>query len=434
MHLADVARRPCLRVIHFVALLAAGIAGGAVTLPGDGQALFISRTHAAEPKWEAQELATKLTVGYAVRLLDMNQDQKLDIAIVDSERILWLENPSWQEHILIDAGQTKKDNVCFAPHDIDGDGRLDFAVGADWNPGNTGSGGTIQWIRSTGKPAERWNVLPIGEEPTTHRMIFADLDRDGRPELVVAPLLGRESTRPNYAERGVRILAYKIPAKPDNDRWVPQVISDDLHVTHNLLASDMDGDGHLELVLVSFEGVHLLERTPEGSWKRTRIGTGNQETSPNRGASEIKRGRFGNGSDYLATIEPWHGHQVVTYTRPKGARPASGDWLWQRQVLDEELQWGHAIACANLDDDPDEELVIGVRDDKAAESRRGLRIYDPQNNGELRWSRTVIDPGGVAIEDLGTGDLDGDGRADIVTVGRQTHNVKIYWNRGSASR
>src|SRR5215211_1113723 len=95
-----------------------------------------------------QELKTKLTVGYAVRLLDMNDDKRLDICIVDTERILWLENPNWNEHILIDK-QTKKDNVCFAPADIDGDGKLDFAVGADWRPFDTENSGTIQWIKRT---------------------------------------------------------------------------------------------------------------------------------------------------------------------------------------------------------------------------------------------------------------------------------------------
>lgn len=415
-----------------LAMLIAAIQLFATLAMWDG--IVTVRLLAEEPTWKAEELSTKLTVGYAVRLLDMNQDNKLDIAIVDSERILWLENPTWQEHVLIGAGPTKKDNVCFAPYDIDGDGKLDFAVGAEWNPGNTASGGTIQWIRAMQNPAEGWQVLPIGEEPTTHRMLFADLDGDGRAELVVAPLLGRDTTRPNYAERGVRLLAYKIPAKPATDRWVPEVINDELHVTHNLLASDMDGDGQTELLLVSFEGVHLLERKKDGTWKRTRIGTGNQTTSPNRGASEIRRGRLANGNDYLATIEPWHGSQVVVYTRPKGLRPADGDWLWNREVLDEELTWGHAVTCANLDDDPDEELVIGVRDDQTAESRRGLRIYDPKPAGAGKWTRSVIDPGGVAIEDLSVGDLDGDKRADIVTVGRQTHNVKIYWNRSSSAR
>jgi hypothetical protein len=133
------------------------------------------------------------------------------------------------------------------------------------------------------------------------------------------------------------------------------------------------------------------------------------------------------GRDYLATIEPWHGNQVVVYQRPADPRPKTGDWLWRRKVLDEELQWGHAVACANLDDDSDEELIIGVRDDASPQARRGLRIYDP-NASTDSWKRFVVDPGSVAIEDLAAADLNGDNRIDIVAVGRQTHNVKIYWN------
>src|SRR5438093_4194837 len=140
--------------------------------------LFASWLAAAEFSFRDQELPTRLTVGYDVRLIDMNGDKRLDIAIVDSDRILWLENPNWNEHVILQ-GQTKKDNVCFAPYDIDGDGRLDFAVGADWQPTNTKSGGTIQWITGSNNPAGQWMLHPIMEYPTTHRMNFADLDGDG---------------------------------------------------------------------------------------------------------------------------------------------------------------------------------------------------------------------------------------------------------------
>jgi hypothetical protein len=381
---------------------------------------------AAEIAFKDQELPTKLGVGYAVRLVDMNDDGRLDICVVDTDRILWLANPNWEEHVLIDK-QTKKDNVCFAPADIDGDGKLDFAVGADWKPTNTESGGTIQWIRQ-GKPGGLWEVFPIGEEPTVHRMNFADLNGDGKLELIVAPLQGRGTKSPAWNQNGVRLLSFAIPEDPVKGPWKSEVINDDLHVTHNFQVTDLNRDGQPDILIVSFEGVHLLEQGKDGKWVRTRIGTGDQESSPNRGASEIKHGRLANSQDYIATIEPWHGNQVVVYTRPSGERPTSGEWLWTRTVLDNKLKWGHAVWCANLDDDADDELIIGVRDNLDSENRCGLRIYDPVDAAKGEWKRTVVDPGSVAIEDAAAGDLNGDGKTDVVAVGRATHNVKIYWN------
>jgi len=393
---------------------------------------------AADVQFRDQELPTRLTVGYAVRLLDMNGDQRLDIAIVDSERILWLENPNWNEHVILQ-GQTKKDNVCFAPYDIDRDGRLDFAVGADWQPTNTKSGGTIQWITGGQNPGGQWILHPIMEYPTTHRMNFADLDGDGRHELIVSPLMGKETTRPNFAEHGTPLMVFQVPADPVKGPWKPETICDDVHVTHNFQVTDFNGDGKPDILLVSFEGVHLLERQADGRWQRTHIGAGNQETTPNKGSSEIKLGKLAVGGAfgrYIATIEPWHGHQVVVYTPPIAPRPSTGEWLWQRNVLDEELKWGHAVWATNLDADEDQELVIGVRDNLNDSVKCGVRIYDPQVHGaisprvppKVEWTRQLVDPGSVAVEDLTAGDLNGDGRADLVAVGRATHNVKIYWN------
>jgi len=256
-------------------------------------------------------------------------------------------------------------------------------------------------------------------------MRFADLDGDGKPELIVAPLKGRDTTEPDFAENGVRLLSFRIPADPVKEEWPVTVINDKLHVMHNFQPIDVSGDKELDVLCASFEGVTLLERNGDGSWRSSHIGEGEQATSPNRGASEIKLGQLAGGAKYIGTIEPWHGHKVVVYSQPRIKAENTYRSQWSRQVLDKDLLWGHAVWCANLDGDADEELIIGVRDHKDEANRSGLRIYDP-TSGE--WKRHVIDPGGVNIEDLAAGDLNGDGKIDIVAVGRQSHNVKIYWN------
>jgi hypothetical protein len=110
--------------------------------------------------------------------------------------------------------------------------------------------------------------------------------------------------------------------------------------------------------------------------------------------------------------------------------------MMDRHVIDEHLKWGHAIQCADLDGDLDHEIIVGVRDnlsDKPGE-RRGVRIYKALDKRGTRWARHIVEDGGVAVEALAVADLNGDGRPDIVAAGRQTGNVRIYWNEGIKSK
>ena len=374
------------------------------------------------------ELPEKLSVGYAVLLVDVNGDGKKDIVVVDTDRVIWFENPTWKVHTIIKK-MTKPDNVCIDAYDIDGDGQLDFALGADWKPFNTNAGGTLQWLKRGKNIDDPWSVYPIDMEPTVHRIRFADIDGNGKKALISVPLMGRGSSAKNNWVDGspLRVTAYRIPKDPTKDRWMPEVLDETLHVSHNFHPIDAMGRKGQDILTASYEGVGLLSMS-SGKWKNQRIGAGNQDTPKGkRGASEIKQGKLKNGKKFIATIEPWHGDQVVVYTEPTETGK-----MWDRHVIDEELRWGHAVSCADLDGDGSDELIIGVRDDpKAGEKvtdRRGVRIYKVMDDKGAKWQRQIIDNGGVAVEDLTVADLTGSGKMDIVAVGRQTHNVRIYWN------
>ena len=375
-----------------------------------------------------QELDTGLKVGYAVTLTDVDGDGKKDVVVVDTARVIWFQNPSWKQRNVI-VGGTKPDNVCIAAHDIDGDGHVDFALGAFWAPTNTKDSGTLQWLKRGKTLDEPWSIHPIDTEPTIHRIRFADVDGDGRQELISVPLHGRGATaKGNFMDgQPVRITAYRIPKAPTTDRWPTEVLDQSLHVVHNFAPIPAAGGKRSDVLTASYEGVNLLS-LDGGKWTRRHLGTGNQETPKGkRGSSEIKQGTLKGGRKFIATIEPWHGDQVVVYTEP-----AAAGQMWKRNVLDDQLRWGHAVWCADLDGDGGDELIVGVRDDPGAKDavkdRRGVRVYKATDEAGSHWVRQLVDPGGVAVEDLAVADLDDDGLPDIVAVGRQTGNVRVYWN------
>lgn len=387
---------------------------------------------AAPPQFQAQEIDKSLTVGYGVRLADLNGDKKLDIVVADSARVIWFENGPWTLHT-IHGKLSRRDNVCLAVSDIDGDGKPDIALGAEWDFNNTKDGGSLQWLRQGDKIGEPWQLFPIlDSEPTLHRINFADVNGDGKAELVVGPLKGRGSTaQNNWADTGARLLSFAIPADPTKGPWQPVVLLDQLHVMHNFNAVDFPGASGgktKDLLIASYEGVSLLTQEAGGKPTLRQIGAGDQaDPKGARGSSEVKMGALKGGTYYVATIEPFHGDKVAVYSPAKGA---TKDQPWQRTVIDTQIKGGHALWCADLDGDTNDEIIVGSREPASPQAPFGVNIYQAEfSTGQAKWVKHALDAGGVAVEDLACGDLDGDGKVDIVAVGRATHNVKIYWNR-----
>jgi hypothetical protein len=364
--------------------------------------LLLAVAPADFPRFEPQELASDLGIGYAVLTPDLNGDQKPDILVVDKHRVLWFENPTWERRTILQ-GKTAPDNVCAATADVDGDGKLDVVLGAGWKPTDTRTPGTLQWLRRGRSLDDEWELFPIPcDEPTVHRIRVID------QHLIVAPLQGRDCTaKGNWVDgRPVRILRYPLPADPTKPvAWEPEVVSEEFFTVHNFAVAGnglLIGNGRGLARRLGRPGAieHLTDALYPGC----------------RGASEVAL-----SGGLVATVEPWHGNQVVVYPH-----------VATRKVLDDKLRWGHAIKLADLDGDGSAEVIAGIRDDPGKgdpfPDRRGVRVYRSAD-GWKTFTRHLIDPGGVAVEDVAVEDLDGDRRPDLIAVGRQTKNLKVYWNR-----
>jgi hypothetical protein len=323
---------------------------------------------------------------------------------------------AWQTQRLLE-NQTELDNVCIAPHDIDGDGRIDFALGAGWT-----KVGTLQWITRTATAGAPWQVHPIAQEPWLHRVRWGDLLGTGRPQLVVSPLNKTQGD-------GVRLLAFEIPDNPRTDPWPATAIDQQLNAMHNHWLTDFDGDKRTDCLTASMEGVTLFPGRMPGQPlpPPIRIGRGmpGDESKPQvTGAGELRVGRW-QGRPFVCTVEPMHGTSVVVYLE---SPRADGRRAYERIVVDASLRRGHAVVVADMDRDGRDDLVIGHSDPGGLPP--GVAIYTADDDSGKKWTRHVLDAGAMATEDLAVADLDGDGWLDVVAGGRATHNVRVYWNRG----
>ena len=376
--------------------------------------------HAAkglELRFRAQEIAANFGVGYAVTSGDINGDGRVDVVAISGTELAWFENPTWQKHTALGPGATVADNVAVAVHDVDGDGRLDMALAAGWGGKDTG---TLQWVRQ-GAPGEPWRVYPIHAERTMHRILWADVNGDGRRDLIGAPLHGAGNGGAESKAMGARLLVFTVPSDPQKDRWPMEVADARNNIMHNVTAMKLPAsDGQDTIVTASREGLFAIRRGADGVWSRRQIGEG--------APGEVRLGTV-DGRRMLATVEPWHGAGVAIY-----AEEPSG--LWTKTMIESELSEGHALGWGDLNGDGRDELAVGWRSGPGA----GLAVYAVDRAGRLIGKQAVevgvtgrgggsgISPQGIDTEDLTVVDLDGNGRPEIVASGRATRNVKIYWN------
>lgn len=201
--------------------------------------------------WKRHEITKgKLVGAYDVALADYDGDGDLDVAASSwrlSNNFVWFENDGtpadghWTMRII---EANVKETRMIRAADIDKDGDPDLVGTAREEP-------LIVWYENSGNPAaDGWTKHTIDDssvEPIHGEVV--DLDRDGDLDVVMALGMGF-SGKPESEQ----LAWYENDGTPREGRWTKHLIADGLTGAFEATTGDFDGDQDLDIVLTIWNG------------------------------------------------------------------------------------------------------------------------------------------------------------------------------------
>jgi hypothetical protein len=383
--------------------------------------------------------------GDDVQVADINGDGALDV-VVNGREIVWYENPrgsggdprgQWTPHT-IDVTTGAHDLIV---GDVNRDGKPDVII-------RQPLGKTILYLQVS---PDSWTTVALPTAPPGQGLALADIDRDGRPDIVangfwlaqppdpvrgvwalhtfgdwnnsasvaVADINGdgRADILLAASETGVgKIAWFEAPADPIRGRWVRHDI-DTVEDVHRLHVVDVNRDGRPDIV---FAEMHQSRTRRVGiyynqggglSWKAQILAT--------TGSHNVAIGDVGKegGLDILGAnwdlSSPDGGALVLWHLAP--ARPGllSLDRWEYIEVDRSRADTAFGLTFGDLDGDGRPDIVSGP-----------YWYRNPGGDLKGRWVRTEIDRETDAMLAL---DVDGDGRLDVIGQKAAGSGVGVFW-------
>ncbi len=323
----------------------------------------------------------------------------------------WYEGPAFTtRHALYPAKTFQRlkysDNFFAWIHDIDRDGRNDiFVVGF---PGDE-----AYWLRNTGKPdAFEKHVVFHGVD--NESPWFVDVDGDGHPDLVCQ----------NQDRLGFVSMDPSDPRKPWRFR-VARSKGAGPKFTHGLGVGDLNGDGRLDIVhkLGWFEQPADLTGDPEWTFHPVAF-------SPSHGGAQmLVTDVDGDGDADVVTAYAAHGWGLAWFEQRDDGTFVAHEVLPPTRAPGNVSEL-HALALADLDGDGLLDVVTGKRwwshgptkdgnKDGANDPAVLLGLLLRRDAGGARYVPVVLDDESGVGTQVSAGDVDGDGRCDVVVANKR---------------
>ena len=377
----------------------------------------------------------------------------------------------WPMHI-IDNTSRGADGVRLL--DINNDKRLDIATG--WE-----EGGVIRAYLHPGnaKVTERWPIIEVGKVKSPEDAVFVDLDGDGDEDIVSCSEGQTRTVHFHWSPRNDpqrKVLPWRtqaVPVTAGKQSWMfavplwvdekgmdlvlgskgaeasigwlqspkdPRAVGDwrfhrwyDAGWVMSLIKADMDGDGDLDVLAsdrrsrtpgvlwLENPGVAAMQKNPAQRWAAHRVGATGREVM------FITRSIRKQLVDRKAKEKTTAIYAAVRPNRIEVLRPGKDvKQPWDEEVITYSLdRFGTAKAARAADLDGDGQLEIAVSCESATGDKSGV-FYLKQVDG--KWEpHDIGGPKGLKYDRIELLDLDGDGDLDLLTCEERDFNAVLWY-------
>lgn len=324
---------------------------------------------------------------------DLNGDGKIDLIAggVSGGGLVWYENPVWIKHTIDPNDQFSTDGEVV---DIDKDGDNDVIVL------------TLTEIRWYENPD--WSPHTIIDSIELHDIEIADFDKDGDIDIVAR-------NQGEFGGGGDQLHFYR--QDPENS-WTYYSVSisggEGLHVV------DMDNDGDQDVV-VEMNWYENNGQVVNGTWEQHTYTTG--WTYPNTFVSSADVNNDDRQDIILSPSEPAGSYYRLSWFEAP-IDPRNGSWT--EHVVDSNVETVHHFVGAG-DFNRDGQIDIASSEMQQGSDPDEVKIYLGSNNGES-WEKLVI--GDMGSHSMRIVDVNQDGFPDLFGANWQGNQVELWENLG----